>query len=352
MLDFFRRQWFLTTLALLIVSGMTLGVTGHGPQAMLWARFVQPEITTGCVLFLMAFSLDSAKLHAAIRAPGPVVLAFLMNYGVIPALAWGLMPLQRSADFRFGLMIAASVPCTVAAASVMTRKSKGNDAVSLLATLSTNLVCFLLTPLWLQLTTATRVELDTRKLMLDLLVVVLTPTLAGQLLRQPAAIKEFASRHKTPIGVAAQILIELLVFTAALRAGMALANIEGSESSDGSGQSQPITGSSILLVWLSCVALHLGSLWGGWFVSRRLGIDRANSSAVAFAGSQKTLPIGLYISTNPATFGGAYPFAMFPMLLYHTSQLFLDTAIAAWFARSAEGPVPPASGEGNSVTPN
>ena len=64
------------------------------------------------------------------------------------------MRLQLAPDFSFGLMIAASAPSTMAAASVWTRRAKGNDAVSLLVTILTNGFCFLVTPAWLVLATA------------------------------------------------------------------------------------------------------------------------------------------------------------------------------------------------------
>jgi sodium/bile acid cotransporter 7 len=350
MREFFRRHWFLTTLAALIVCGMTQGALGHGPWIEPAVKWIDPRWTTAVVLVLMSFSLDSEHLWAAFRAPRPVVIGFLMNYGLAPLLAWGLMGWQEPADFRVGLMIAASVPCTMAAASVMTRKAGGNDAVSLLTTVATNMVCFLLTPLWLQLTTATQVQLPVRRLMIELLEGVLLPTLAGQLLRQPAGLREFAVRHKTGIGVIAQILIEVLVFTAALRAGTALHRmqvgtvaVQDSARESAADQAQAprsvparsIGVENILVSWVSAVFIHVVALSGGWWLARWSGSAHAEAAAVAFAGSQKTLPIGLMISTDPGLFGSAFPFAMFPMLLYHTSQLFFDTWLASRMGRAS-----------------
>ena len=379
LLQFFKRQWFLTTLTVLIVAGMWLGLSGQSADVRPYLRFIDPRLTTACVLFLMAFSLDSRMLGASFRSPLPVLVGFAMNFGFVPLGAWLLAPLQAHVDFRTGLMIAATVPCTVAAASVMTRKAGGNDAVSLLTTLSTNSTCFFVTPLLLSLTLAKRVEFDAMQMMLQLLKAVLLPTLLGQLLRQPAALMEIAKRYKTPIGVVAQVLIELLVLTAALDAGATLREMQATSASAGvaqpeagdigpdaaqpasdtaaSGgertnhQSVPVTALGAVKVWLCCLGLHLAALFTGLSLARRLGFADADCAAVAFAGSQKTLPVGIYIATDPLTFGLAHPFAVFPMLLYHTSQLFFDTAIAGWLARErAEKnsdpprlPVPPPS---------
>jgi len=333
MRNFWRQHWFLTTLSILLVTGLTVGLWGGAPQANRWLGWLQPRWVTAGVLLLMSFSLDSGKLWAAFRSPLPVLLGCLLNYGLVPGLAWCLTPAQWVPDLRLGLMIAATVPCTTAAASVMTRKAGGNDAVSLLVTLATNLSCFLLTPLWLQWTTATTVPLDVGQMMLDLLVAVLLPTAVGQLLRAIPAPRRFATQHKTAISTGAQILIELMVLTAALRAGDKLHDWLG--ASDRSGAS-PLSVASLLVALASCAGVHLVVLMVGTWLARRLGLPVAEQRAVAFAGSQKTLPIGLYIATNPETFGTTHPFAMFPMLLYHTSQLFLDTAIAsAWSRRDS-----------------
>lgn len=336
---FFQEHWFLSTLAVVIAGGITTGLLGFGPVVRPVTGQLNPRWITACVLFLMAFSLNSDHLTAAFRAPGPVVLASLINFGLVPLAAWFLMPIQQTHDFRLGLMIAASVPCTTAAASVMTRKARGNDAVSLLATIVTNMSCFVLTPLWLHWTAAAEVNLPAGKLMLQLLQAVLTPTIAGQLLRQPAPLHEFAVRHKAAIGVVALILIEVMVVTAALSAGEALHRMQmgvaGATAAGGTRAPGELTLGGVLLVWGSCVLIHLSALSVGWWLARFTGSARAESAAVAFAGSQKTLPIGIYVS---ALFTGTYPFAMFPMLLYHTSQLFLDTWLASRMAARPDTP--------------
>jgi sodium/bile acid cotransporter 7 len=355
MRNFWKQHWFLTTLSFLLVTGLSVGLLGGAEEAGRYLGWLKPRTVTAGVLLLMSFSLDSGKLWAAFRSPFPVLLGCLLNYGLVPALAWCLMPAQWVPDLRLGLMIAATVPCTTAAASVMTRKAGGNDAISLLVTLATNLSCFLLTPLWLRWTTSTTVPLDLKEMMLDLLVAVLLPTAAGQLLRAIPPLGQFATRYKTEISTCAQVLIELMVLTAALRAGDKLHDwLHSAETPQGS----PISVASLLVALVSCAGLHLVVLVTGWWLAGRAGLPVGAQRAVAFAGSQKTLPIGLYIATNPLTFGTTHPFAMFPMLLYHTSQLFLDTAIASAWARgdaaaaqgqhqsgqNPPGPMPPSSG--------
>ena len=347
-----RKRWFLLALLVLIPAGMWLGAVvdwqqlaaGLGGAAPLAGRTVDllPRISTVIVLFLMAFSLDSRQLVAAFRSPGPVLWASFVNLAMVPLAAWALVGLQHPPDFQVGLMIAASVPCTLAAASVWTRKAGGNDAVSLMVTLSTNAACFAVTPFWLKLTTGSAVQFDTADMMLRLVQAVLVPTALGQVVRQVPAAARFATRHKTPIGVAAQVLILVIVFLAACKAGVQLSGFEDVPSLAGIGG-----------VWVSCILLHVAALLVAAAGARLLGFTREDRIAVAFAASQKTLPIGVLLATDPAMFGNpelGVPFAVFPMLMYHASQLFIDTAVADRMAAVGgtapvspgnEPPVPP-----------
>ncbi|MCA9116944.1 MAG: bile acid:sodium symporter, partial [Planctomycetaceae bacterium] len=283
---FLQKRWFLLALGVLIPGGLLLGTSlsptmlARGTEALgeNGQRVLEllPRLTTALVLFLMSFSLDSRQLQAAMRSPGPVLWASVVNYGFIPLLAWPLMVLQSSPDFSIGLMIAASAPCTMAAASVWTRKAGGNDAVSLMVTLVTNGLCFLLTPLWMNLavSAATEVRLDAELMMWRLVTAVLVPSLAGQLLRQIPGPAAFARKFKTPIGVVAQSCILLIVALAAFKAGRQLVGTHGSPGLP-----------SIVIVWTCAVAIHLAAMAVAISGSRRFGFSLADTAATAFAGS-------------------------------------------------------------------
>lgn len=319
-MNFLLKKWFLIGLVTMITAGLTYGSSNPDAVGDL-IGLINTRLLTGWVLFLMSLTLNSSHLRDSFRAPAPVLVAVALSYIAVPLLAWGAMPLQLLPDFAVGLMIAGSVPCTMAAASVWTRKANGNDAVSLLVTMTTNAACFAVTPLWINLATSGSAQLDTWEMVERLFQAVLIPCAAGQLLRQSAWIEDFATKSKTKIGVAAQSIILVLVLFAALKAGKSLGN-----TTDG------LNMTAVAVVWGSCIAIHLTVLSAGRIASRLLGFTNEDAIAVAFAGSQKTLPIGVLIATDPDMFGG-YAFAVFPMLMYHASQLFIDTAIADRWAR-------------------
>lgn len=321
---FVRKQWFLVALAIVIPGGFAIGYQVPAEAMKSLMDHVPSRAITAAVLFLMAWTMNSQHLRESFRHPWPVLWACLVNFGAIPLMALGLREIQTSPDYVIGIMVAGSGPCTMAAASVWTRKAGGNDAVSLLSTVLTNGLCFIITPLWINAATGGGVTLGVRPMVERLVVAVLVPLLLGQMMRLRPAFADFATRHKTPLGVVAQSLILVIVSTAALNAGARLA----------AGGEAPGAGST-LIVWVSCIALHLMGMWMAWMGCRTFQFSREDSIAVAFASSQKTLPVGILVANM---FASVAPFATFPMLMYHASQLFSDTVIAGRFARGNNRP--------------
>jgi solute carrier family 10 (sodium/bile acid cotransporter), member 7 len=317
------QSWFLISLVILLPCGMTWGwITTDAWRAATVGR-VHPAVTTVLILFLMAFTLDSSKLHESFRAPRPVIWGTIVNLALLPLMAWPFAANHTLPDFSLGLMIAATVPCTLATASVSTRQAGGNDAVSLLVTLVTNVLCVFVTPLWLKWTVAIEADIDPLPIIRNLALTVLLPTLGGQLARTLPRIGGLATIHKRSLSITAQCLVLLIITKAAVEAG---GKLQGHEL-------WPRTDEFVLLI-LECAGLHLFAMVVASAGGRWLQIPRHNLIPTVFAGSQKTLPIGLLLAEMPALTGDRLlPFITFPLLLFHAVQLIMDTAIADQIAR-------------------
>src|SRR5438034_678770 len=137
MKKFFLKRWFL----LLLVVGLSLAA--WMPRSLQpVVGVLEPKVIVSVALFLMAWCLESRHLLRTLLRPWPAVWAVLISYGLLPALAWTASLLLELADFRIGLMIAASVPCTLASAVLWTRMAHGNEATALLVTrLTTGTSC-------------------------------------------------------------------------------------------------------------------------------------------------------------------------------------------------------------------
>jgi sodium/bile acid cotransporter 7 len=221
-------------------------------------------------------------------------------------------------DLKLGLLIAASVPCTMAAASVWTRRAEGNDAVSLLVTLITNGMCFLVTPAWLSIGARWFGLADTSDaftfgdMVLRLTLAALLPAVLGQILRINISVRFVIDKNKRRISTVAQIIILSLVFIYAFRGGRKFDGIAGS-----------LNHAEMALTWGLCIGLHLAAMLAAWLLSTVRKFNEEDRRATVFAGSQKTLPIGILVSQ-----ASGLPLSIIPMLMFHASQLFIDTWIA------------------------
>jgi sodium/bile acid cotransporter 7 len=320
MRQFLVGRWFLIVLALMLAFGFAW------PRQLTSFKERWPQsLVVAAVLFLMALPLDARAMWRALRRPGAVTLAVAINLGLLPLVAWPVAAWLGGIDigFGYGLLIAASVPTTLASAAVWTRRAGGNDSVALLVTMVTNLVCFVVTPMWLRWTTGRNPNLPTDAMIFQLGVVCVLPVFCAQLLRLWRPLGQWAGRQKTALGVISQCGILSIVLVGAISAGNELAK----PAADGEA-GVPWWGWLAMLV--SVVGVHSAMLAAGHLLGGILGISRADRIAVGFAGSQKTQMVGLYLAN---AYGGL---AVLPMLAYHVCQLLVDTLIADRLARTSQ----------------
>jgi sodium/bile acid cotransporter 7 len=308
MKQFLVGRWFLLALAGVLAVGFTwsaalLPLAEQAPRRLIVAG----------VLFLMALPLDVRSMGRALRRPGPVLLAIAMNFGLAPPVAW-LVAKGLPFELGAGLIIIASIPCTLASAAVWTRRAGGADSVAILVTMITNLACFLVTPFWLRLLLRAETSLELWPLIVRLAIIVVAPMVLGQLLRLHRPLANWATEQKLSFGVAAQCGILCMVGVGVVRAGDRLASVSGAEV---------VT----LTQWAAMIAavlgVHLAVLAVGHALAATAGMSREDRIAVGFSGSQKTLMVGLDIGLQFFT-----GLTILPMVAYHVGQLLVDTLIA------------------------
>lgn len=317
MTSFLIKRWFL-----LVLLGGVL-TAWLWPAGLGWTRSVRPQLVMAVALFLSAWTLDSRRLYEACAYPWPALWAVVISYGLLPALGWLSGFLLALADFRIGLMICACVPCTLASAVLWTRMAGGDEASALLSTFISTALGWLATASWLTWTTGSQVQLDTGAMMRELALILLLPVVVGQLARALRPLRWLATRFRDPISILSRLLILVIMLRTALEV---IGQLEQASAQLGVGL--------LLFVALLCVGNHLTALYGGWWSSARLGFDRPAAIAVAFASSQKTLPVSLVLWES---YFRDYPLAVVPLLFYHAGQLIVDTVIADhWAAQTGD----------------
>jgi sodium/bile acid cotransporter 7 len=251
----------------------------------------------------------------ALRRPWATLLAVAVTFGLLPLVAWGVSPLL-SKQLAAGLLIAAVTPCTMASATVWTRKAGGNDSAATVVTVVTNLVCFLITPAWTyaMLGVAQQMSLQDFGVMVGkLLATVVLPVVAAQLLRLYGPMATWSTRNKLGLSIASQVCILFMVTIGAVHTGEQLS--QTTLGADTAVQLATMIG-AVLFV-------HVASFWIGLGLARALGLAWGDQLAVGFAGSQKTLMVGMEMSIDIAA-------SVLPMVTYHIGQLFIDTLLADW----------------------
>ncbi len=305
------RNWFLIALGVCF----SIGFFAAEPLGFLLSWDLLRGGIVFAVMWATGITLQAKAVRRSVVSPIPSALAIGINIAVVPVLSllvgrvlpeW-LLPRPLAG----GLFIATLVPCTLASAAVWTRKAGGDDSVALLTTVVTNLACVVVVPLgvWIGLRRETEVSAGDQVWKLAALVV--APLILAQVMRR-LGLSGWADRNKLRLGAASQVgILSMVVFGAVASARV----VEQASGSPGGG----VVG--VPTVILAGIAIHLAALWLGIAVSRELGTDRHRQIAVGFAGSQKTLMVGLQIAIDCGV-------SVVPMITYHLAQLFLDTLIA------------------------
>jgi sodium/bile acid cotransporter 7 len=202
----------------------------------------------------------------------------------------------------------------------------GNDALALLITVGSNALNFLAAPVILSLTLSRMVAISPLSIMRDLLIIILLPVLAGQMLRTWSYIRRGADQHQASISLLGKWMILLLVLTGIARAATRL-----------QGQQQAFGTTSLLTLLGAVLFVHGLALLCCELTGRAAGLSRPDRLALLFAGSQKTLPAGLFVAQ---AFFPSFALASIPSLLYHAGQLVVDSLVAERLRELGREPEP------------
>lgn len=319
------RHWFLW----LLVIGVAVGFAFPAALAPLAHS---AGLRTGIivvVMVLMGWTLRPQSITRSLRHPLPSMIAILVNIAVVPLLAWPSLWLLP-AELAGGLIVASLVPCTLASASVWTRAAGGDDAVAMMTTVVTNLLCFLVAPLGLWLLLRQQVQADLSGQMQGLFLQVVAPLIGGQCLRR-AGLAAWADRHKGNLAAAAQGGILAMVTLGSVISAERMAE----------NPAQSGSGWTIALTAVIACGVHLAAVAVGYYAAAATGTARPQQLGIAISGSQKTLMVGLQLALSCGL-------SVMPMVMYHIGQLFIDTLLVRWWTR-LEPNKPAASAGGSSV---
>ena len=227
------------------------------------------------------------------------------------------LPLDH--EFQVGLALFCCVPTTLSSGIALTTQARGNMALALLLTVLTNTLGIFTVPFVLErlLEATGKVELSGGELLLDLCLSILLPLALGRLLQQ--FLGEWIGRNRARITLASNL---------------ALISIPWMKFSQSAERLAHTLSSSLALVVLAGVLIHLLYLGINDAASRLLRLPIEVRKALVILASQKSLPVAMTVLAFlpvPAEIKGLIAI---PCITSHLSQIFLDAFLATRWAHS------------------
>ena len=248
------------------------------------------------------------------------ILAF--TFVVYPLIGIALLPLTAfiSHDMYLGILFLTLVPSTVQSSVAFTSIAKGNVAGAIVSASTSNLVGVFITPslVMLLMGTGGGVHIDT-SVFGEIALLLLAPFILGQLTRR--WVGKFAQSKATKVVDRGSIA---MVVYSAFSKGVV----------DGIWSSISIWELAFLVAFAAIFVAFM--LWLTKKVSEKLGFKRADTVAIEFCGSKKSLATGLPMASVIFASGGtSLGLLILPLMIYHQVQLMMCSWLASRYAQRA-----------------
>jgi sodium/bile acid cotransporter 7 len=270
----------------------------------------------GLLFFLYGARLSTREAVDGLKHWRLHGLVFLATFALFPLLGLALrvlVPGVMTPQLYTGLMFLCCLPSTVQSSIAFTSIARGNAAAAICSASFSNLIGIVLTPLLVTVFLVTGTGGVSLGAVRDIMVQLLAPFVAGQLLRR--WIGGFITRHKKVLSYVDRGSILLVVY-AAFSEGV-VAGIWGR-----------LSVVSLLVLLAVNAALLAVVMVVTTLTARRMRFSTEDEIAIVFCGSKKSLASGLPMATVlfPAATVGL---AVLPLMLFHQLQLM----VCAWLAR-------------------
>ena len=290
--------------------------------------WLYPEILTKAGVAVIFFLHGAALSFASLRAGALLWRLHLVvqacTYLLFPLLGlaclWCLQG-RIDSDMRLGIFYLCALPSTVSSSVALTGLARGNVAAAVFNATLSSVIGVVITPLWIGLMLSSGGKpLPIGRVMLDLVIWLILPLVAGQLSRP--WLGGFLKRHKPIVSKIDRVTVLILVYTTfcdSMKWGV--------WSNQGFRTVGLTAMGSTLLFFVVFITAGL--------VCDLLKFNREDRIAAVLCGSKKTLASGvpmaqLIFGTTPSL-----SLILLPIMIYHPFQLIICGVIAGRWGRTA-----------------
>lgn len=287
-------------------------------------------LAVALLFFLYGARLSFAEAMDGLRHWRLHLLVLGCTYVAFPLLgvaARVLVPWVLNEPLYLGLLFLCLLPSTVQSSIAFTSIARGNVGAAICSASFSSLLGVLITPLLAALLLGTGAAGINESSIVDIVLQLLAPFVAGQLCRRWLA--NFLARNKKIVGLVDRGSILLIVYTA-FSEGV-VAGIWH--------QLSPLRLVGVVLANCVLLALMLALSSGA---ARALGFSRADRITIVFCGSKKSLAAGIPMAS---VLLGAHSVGLIvlPLMLYHQIQLIVCAVLARRYAAGAARAEPAAA---------
>lgn len=319
-----------------LLFGLTLPSAGKAVASLQHSGW--GVVQTACVVLIFVVSGATLRTEEIAHAfsTGRKALA----YGVVSIL--GLTPLlgflaarlpYEPREFRNGLALFCCVPTTLTSGVTLVRNAKGNVALALLLTVSTNLLGVFTVPFYFSAVVASapgaggsvggslssQMASQAVKLLVKLIFTILVPICAGKVAREMIqGVADITTRRKAELTLMNNSCLIIIVW---MSISQSAKELKGTSAG------------TIFAVIFAAIMLHLLMLAINYTATHFIGVSGPERTASVMMSSQKTLPVAMtIISYLPEDVFGSPGLIAVPCIVCHITQLFMDAPLASRLA--------------------
>ena len=327
------RSFFITNflpIGFLFILIISLSAPYPGSVVASWKFLggigVVQAINNVIVFFISGLTLNTKEALDAAKQFKSLALGMISILFVTPMLAFVVRYIPfRPAEFGIGLAIFCTVPTTLGVGVALTLASGGNHALSLLLTVSTNILGIFTVPFLLQFVLSSgQLQFDVASLVLKLFCTVFIPSVLGGLVRRiGGGVLKWVSNHRVFLSMfSTSNLICIIWQTLSSAAPILLAQ----------------RGEDIVVILVASILLHFVYLSAMYLFTRYIIILPVKDMvAVVIMSAQKSAPVAVTVNSYITPIVAQQGLFAIPALIGQLTQIFVGSALSRYFAREVQG---------------